>query len=74
MMEQQVSLPETAWQQLNWAWVLFFAAMGIVNLYVAFNFSTAAWVNFKLFGFMGLMLVFIIAQSIFLAKHIKTKP
>ncbi len=74
MMEQQVSLPETAWQQLNWAWVLFFAAMGIVNLYVAFNFSTAAWVNFKLFGFMGLMLVFIIAQSVFLAKHIKTKP
>jgi intracellular septation protein len=43
----------------------------LVNLYVAYNFSTAAWVNFKLFGFTGLMFAFIIAQSLFLSKYLK---
>jgi len=45
--------------------------MGVLNLYIAFNFSTDDWVNFKLFGGMGLMLVFVIAQALFLAKHIQ---
>jgi intracellular septation protein len=45
--------------------------MGIINLIVAFNFSEDFWVNFKLFGFMGLMLVFVIAQSVFLSSHMK---
>ncbi|MDP3842962.1 MAG: septation protein A [Oxalobacteraceae bacterium] len=71
MMEQQIKLPDTIWQRLNLAWSTFFLAMGVLNLYVAFNFPTAIWVNFKLFGGMGLMFAFIIAQSLFLSKYMK---
>ncbi len=71
MMEQQVTLPDLIWQRLSLSWAAFFGAMGLINLYVAYNFSTAAWVNFKLFGFTGLMFVFVIAQSLFLSKYVK---
>ena len=71
MMEKQISLPDAVWQRLSMAWAAFFGVMGLVNLYVAYNFSTAAWVNFKLFGFTGLMFAFIIAQSVFLSKYLK---
>jgi intracellular septation protein len=71
MMEQQIKLPDIIWQRLNLAWSTFFLAMGVLNLYVAFNFPTAIWVNFKLFGGMGLMFAFIIAQSLFLSKYMK---
>ena len=69
MMEKNIALPEPIWLRLNLSWVIFFAVMGVVNLYVAFNFSTDAWVNFKLFGSFGLMLVFIIGQGMLLSKH-----
>ncbi|HWU97235.1 MAG TPA: septation protein A [Oxalicibacterium sp.] len=71
MMEKQMSLPEGIWRRVNLSWVAFFITMGMLNLYVAFNFSTASWVNFKLFGSMGLMFAFIIVQSLMLSKHIK---
>jgi len=71
LMGAQMSLPDTVWRKVNFSWVAFFAAMGFINLWVAFNFSTSTWVNFKLFGGMGLMLVFILAQAFFLNKHIK---
>jgi intracellular septation protein len=71
MMEKQITMPDAVWQRLNLAWAAFFSAMGVINLYVAYNFSTAAWVNFKLFGFTGLMLAFIIAQSLLLSKYVK---
>jgi intracellular septation protein len=71
MMEKQVTLPEPLWPRLNLAWILFFAAMGVLNLYVAFNYALDTWVNFKMFGSMGLMFVFIIAQSLFLSKYMK---
>jgi intracellular septation protein len=71
MMEKQVSLPENVWSKLYLAWMAFFAAMGFVNLFVAYNFDTETWVNFKLFGFMGLMFAFIIAQSFVLSKYMK---
>ncbi len=74
MLEQQVSLPEPIWWRLNLAWVGFFAAMGALNLYVAYHFSEADWVNFKLFGGMGLMLGFIVAQGLLLAKYVEEKP
>ena len=70
MLEQQVQLPETLWRTVNLAWIGFFAAMGALNLLVAFNFSTDTWVSFKLFGGMGLMFIFIIAQGMLLAKYI----
>ncbi|MBI3054121.1 MAG: septation protein IspZ, partial [Betaproteobacteria bacterium] len=51
----------------------FFAVMGVLNIYVALNFSTDTWVNFKLFGGMGLMLVFIVLQALMLSKYVDTK-
>ncbi|HJV81450.1 septation protein A [Noviherbaspirillum sp.] len=71
MMEKQVSLPDSVWQRLSLSWAGFFGVMGLINLYVAYNFSTAAWVNFKLFGFTGMMFAFVIAQSLFLSKYVK---
>ena len=71
MMKAQIELPDPVWTRLNLAWAGFFAAMGALNLYIAFNFPTAVWVNFKLFGFMGLMIAFVIAQTMFLSKYIK---
>jgi len=73
MMGAQVVLPEAAWRKLNWSWVGFFAFMGAANLYVAFNFSTDAWVNFKLFGGMGLMLVFVVLQALYLSRYLEEK-
>jgi intracellular septation protein len=70
MLGQQVELPETLWVRLNYAWIGFFAVMGVVNLWVAFNFSTDTWVNFKLFGGMGLMIVFIVLQGVVLARYL----
>lgn len=69
MLSAQLKMPEAIWTRLNRYWMVFFAAMGAINLYVAFSFSTEFWVNFKLFGFTGLMLVFVILQGLFLAKY-----
>ena len=74
MLSEQVRLPDAVWSRLNLSWVGFFAFMGAANLYVAYNFSTDLWVNFKLFGGMGLMLLFIVAQSLVLAKYVAEKP
>jgi len=73
MLGEQIQLPEPAWNKLNFSWVVFFTCMGFLNLYVAFNFPTDTWVNFKLFGGMGLMLAFVIGQSLFLAKYVEQK-
>lgn len=70
LMNAQMELPEVAWSRLNLSWGGFFAVMGLVNLWVAFNFSTDDWVNFKLFGSMGLMLIFVIAQGMILSKYL----
>ena len=70
MLGEQVQLPEPLWVRLNYAWVGFFAVMGVLNLWVAFNFSTDTWVSFKLFGGMGLMIVFIVLQGVVLARYL----
>ena len=73
MMEAQVTLPEAVWGRLLASWIAFFALMGALNLLVAYNFSTDAWVNFKLFGGIGLMLAFILLQALVLARHVEDK-
>lgn len=70
MLEAQVDAPDHVWTKLNLAWALFFASMGFANLFVAMSFPTDIWVNFKLFGTMGLMFVFIIAQGLWLNRYI----
>lgn len=71
VMDSQMSLPDPVWSKLMWSWVGFFVMMGGVNLLVAFNFSEATWVSFKMFGGLGLMLVFVILQSLMLSKYIE---
>ena len=73
MLSEQVRLHDPVWNRLNWSWVGFFVFMGGLNLYVAYNYSTQLWVNFKLFGGMGLMLVFVVVQALFLARHVEDK-
>ena len=73
MLSEQVQLPDPVWSRLNWSWVGFFVFMGALNLYVAYNYSTDLWVNFKLFGGMGLMLAFVVVQAFVLARHVEDK-
>ena len=74
LLGEQMSLPETVWKTLNWSWVAFFLVMGVINLLVAFalGLSTDAWVNFKMFGGMGLMLVFVVGQALYLSRHMES--
>lgn len=71
MLQDKLELPEPAWLRLNLAWIAFLTGMGLLNLYVAFNYSTDTWVNFKLFGGMGLLLLFMLAQGVYLSRYIK---
>jgi len=70
MMDKNISLPEPVWSRLNYAWVIFFILMGVVNLYVAFNYSLADWVDFKTFGMLGLTFAFVILQAFYMARHV----
>lgn len=71
VMGEQIELPAAVWRRLNAAWIAFFALMGALNLYVAYSYPTDVWVNFKLFGGTGLMLLFTLAQGLYLARHAK---
>lgn len=71
LMESNLELPTIAWRNLNIAWIVFFMVMGVLNLVVAYNFSEETWVNFKLFGMLGLTLIFILAQGMYLSRHIQ---
>ncbi len=71
LLSQKINLPDQVWKKLNLSWAIFFIVMGIINIYVAYHTSTATWVNFKLFGVLGLTVLFAIGQAFFLAKHIK---
>jgi intracellular septation protein len=70
VMSEGITMPEEAWTKLCVAWGLFFLFKGTLNLWVAYNFDTDTWVNFKLFGGMGLMLAFVVAQAFWIAKYL----
>jgi len=78
MMGEHIELPENVWRTLNLSWVVFFFISGAANLYVAFYYNLGAsaetrmdtWVNFKLFGLMGLTIGFVILQALYLSRHI----
>lgn len=69
IMSANIDLPQNAWKTLNLAWVFFFLSMGALNLIVAYNFSEETWVNFKLFGMLGLTVIFIIIQGLYMSKY-----
>jgi intracellular septation protein len=75
LMGKQVTLKEknahSVWHRLNMAWATFFFFMGILNIYIAFEYSEETWVNFKLFGSTGLLLIFIVLQGLWLSKHME---
>lgn len=71
---KELALPDTVWCKLTWAWVIFLIFMGAVNLWVAYPFTKAQeafWVNYKLFGSTTLMIVFSIAQALYLSRHLQ---
>ena len=71
MMDHAIYLPQNIWVRLNLAWVVFFIGAGLANLYVAYNFSESTWVDFKLFGMLGMTLIFILLQGLYLARHMQ---
>lgn len=73
LMQAQIELPDQIWTRLNISWICFFAVMGVLNLYVAFSYSEETWVDFKLYGGMGLMFLFVLAQGALLSRHIDEK-
>lgn len=70
MMGHAITAPERVWKRLNLSWAIFFIVMGILNLYVAFNYPEDTWVNFKLFGLMALSIIFILGQGIFISRFL----
>jgi intracellular septation protein len=74
LLGQQLALPDAIWGRLNVAWVLFFFVMAALNLWVAYTFPTAVWVNYKLFGTLGLTLAFIVAQAVYSSRHLIEPP
>ena len=71
LMGGQIELPDPAWRQLLHAWAAFFTAMGVINLWVAYHFDTDTWVNFKMFGGLGLMVLFVLGQAVYLSRYMK---
>ncbi len=74
MLESNLQLPSPVWRNLNYAWILFFIASGVLNLYVAYSFSQEFWVNFKLFGLLGLTFLFVLLQGIYLSRFLQDEP
>ena len=71
MMDHAISVPDEIWTKLNIGWVVFFIFSGIANLYVVYNFSTEFWVNFKVYGLLGLTFIFAIGQALYMSRYIE---
>ena len=74
LVQQNIALPQAVWNRLNTMWGVFFIVMGFINMAVIYLFSLNAWVDFKVFGILGLTIVFVILQSIYLYPHLKNHP
>lgn len=70
LLDQSLKLPTAIWQRLNYIWVGFFLFLAVLNLYVAYHFSTNTWVDFKLFGIIGLTVLFLLGQGLYISKFI----
>jgi len=71
---KDLTLPDPVWARITWAWVAFFAAMGAANWYIAFHFPTDTWVNFKVWGGIGLFLLFAVGQAFAVARYLPQRP
>lgn len=70
LLGRSIALKADKWRQLSYAWIFFFILSGILNLYVAYQFSEETWVNFKLFGLLGLTFIFVIVQGIWISRYV----
>ena len=70
LIEDKATLPRMVWTKMNIAWTIFFLTLGTINIFVAYNFSTDAWVNFKFYGILGMLLLFSFFQALYLSKHL----
>jgi len=70
MMSHAIQAPHPIWLRLSWMWIVFFLSVGLLNLYVAYSYSEETWVNFKLFGMLGITFVFVIAQGLYLGRYV----
>jgi intracellular septation protein len=68
IMGENVTLLRAQWLRLSWAWIVYFLVMGALNLYVAYHFEETVWVNFKMYGTIGLTLLFALGQGFWLAS------
>lgn len=71
LLGDKIQLPKKIWGRINFAWGVFFILLGFLNLYVVYHYSTNAWVNFKLFGTLGLTLLFALIQVLYLSRYVK---
>jgi intracellular septation protein len=71
MMSHAIKADRPVWIRLSWLWIAFFTGVGLLNLYVAFTFSEEAWVNFKLFGILGITLAFVVGQAFYLSRYVE---
>jgi intracellular septation protein len=74
MMDHAVKLPEQIWTRLSISWISFFTVVGLLNLYIGFKYDFDTWVDFKFYGLMGLTLVFVLVQAVFIGKHAEELP
>lgn len=76
LLDEKITLPSTVWRRLSLAWTGFFLFSGALNLFVAYRFSLDTWVNFKLYGLLGLTLIFAVLQALYIARHLpeETEP
>lgn len=72
MLSDKIALKIKIWRRLNLSWAIFFTLLGFLNLYVIYHFDTNAWVNFKLFGTLGITVVFMIIQALYMARHMQS--
>ena len=74
MMSHAITVPANIWRRLNMGWIVFFIISGALNIWVAYHFSQETWVDFKMFGMLGLSIAFIIAQAFYLARFMQDAP
>ena len=74
MLGGQLSLPDDIWRQVNLSWVGYFALSGVLNLFVAARFAEETWVNFNMFGGPAIMVLFMLAQGVYISKHMQDEP
>ena len=70
MLSKELTLPDKVWNNLNFAWAILFAVLSVLNLYIAFNMPVNVWVNFKVFGLMGITLLFTVFSVIYIYKYL----